>query len=119
NPPADFSQQISPPIPAPVTGPNGHVMGTDNPTGAVQKNQSTRPGSSSSRYLPTGATTAAPASTNSFTPAAPLFTDLSRPTAQPSVPLPYASPAMSNFSPQQEQRPEMPKAQSFADKAKG
>jgi hypothetical protein len=119
NLPTDFSQQISPPIPASITSPNGHVMGFDNLTGVVQQNQPTRPGSSSSRYLPTGATTVAPASTNSFAPAAPLFTDLSRPIAQPSVPSPYASPAMSNFSLQQEQRREMPKAQSFADKAKG
>lgn len=114
----DLFSQASPPIPAPVTSPNGHVVGFNSLTGAVQPN---RPGSSgtSSRYLPAGATIAAPKSTNTIAPtAAPLFTDLSRPATMAPAPSPYMAQSASSFQPQQ-QRPELPKAQSFADKSKG
>ncbi|KAE8444121.1 hypothetical protein EG329_000903 [Mollisiaceae sp. DMI_Dod_QoI] len=110
------SQQTSPPIPAPVTTPNGHVIGFDSLTSAVQAH---RPGSSgtSSRYVPAGAPAAAPTSSNTYAPTGPLLTDLTRPATTAAVPSPYASPLVSNFPSQQ--RPELPKAQSFADKSKG
>jgi hypothetical protein len=113
------SQQTSPPIPTPVLGQNGHVMGFDNRSGSAT--QTKRPGSSgSSRYLPPGATTSAPQPANTYSPSAPLFTDLSRPATSSAVPSPYMSPGFSNFPPQQQpERPELPKAQSFADKSKG
>ncbi|KAL5319347.1 hypothetical protein ACEPPN_012398 [Leptodophora sp. 'Broadleaf-Isolate-01'] len=109
-----FGQQKSPPIPTPVVGQNGHVVGFDSLTGGAK-----RPTSSSNKYLPASAATAplaAPA--NPYAPTAPLLTDLSKPTFTPSAPSPYMSSPTSNFQPPPP-RPEMPKAQSFADKAKG
>lgn len=109
-----FSQQTSASMPAPVTITNGHVAGNDSFTGAAQ-----RPTSSSNKYLPTGAATApAPASRNSYAPVAPLYTDLSQSNGTGVTPSPYMSPPVSNFQPTPA-RPEMPKAQSFADKSKG
>ena len=110
--------QKSPPVPSPVTGPNGHVVGFDALTGSARPRPTSS--SSSSRYLPTGATTAASPSFNNYAPSGPMLTDLTRPAMGSNVPSPYMSPAVSNFPPQQQpQRPEMPKAQSFADKSKG
>ena len=119
-----FSQQTSPPVPAPVIGPNGQVVGFDSLTSGAHVNRPSsgnRPGSSSSsRYVPAGTSATVLPSSNSYTPTAPLLTDLSRPAPSSAGPSPYASPAMSNFPIQQElQRPVLPKAQSFADKAKG
>ncbi|KUJ11534.1 uncharacterized protein LY89DRAFT_624895 [Mollisia scopiformis] len=113
-----FPQQISPPIPAPVTSPNGHVVGFDSLTGAVHGSRPGSSGTSSSRYLPAGAVASAPKPANTYAPAAPLLTDFSRPATTTSVPSPYMAPPVSSFPPQQ-QRPELPKAQSFADKSKG
>jgi hypothetical protein len=113
-----FSQITSPPIPAPVTTLNGHVVGFDTLTGTAHSN---RPGSSSNRYIPSGTTIAAPPPTNQYAPSAPLLTDLSRPATTSAVPSPFASPAMGGYpvQQQQQQRPDLPKAQSFADKSKG
>ncbi|TVY37034.1 COPII coat assembly protein [Lachnellula occidentalis] len=113
--------QMSPPIPAPVTSPNGHVVGFDSLTGAAQPRPQPRPtSSSSSRYLPAGTNTAAPLPINSYAPAGPMLTDLSRPGLTTSLSSPYISPATSSFPPQQQpQRPEMSKAQSFANQSKG
>ncbi|KAL2067697.1 hypothetical protein VTL71DRAFT_15793 [Oculimacula yallundae] len=111
-----FGQQTSPPVPAPVTGPNCHVVGFDSLTRGVQTN---RPTSSSNKYLPAGAGAAPPAtSANAYAPSAPLLTDLSQPTFKPATASPYMSSSSANFLPQPS-RPEMPKAQSFADKSKG
>jgi hypothetical protein len=125
NPSEDlFSQKTSPPVLAP---PNGRVLEFDNLTGGAHANRpssSNRPGSSSSRYLPAGATTTVPPPGNSYAPTAPLLADLSRPATSSTSASPYTSPAIQNFPVQQQQqqqpqRPELPKAQSFADKAKG
>lgn len=120
-----FSQENSSPIPTAVIGPNGHVIGFDTLTGSAHTNRpessGNRPGSSSSRYLPTGAHSAVPLSNNLYAPAAPVFTDLTRSKTTGAVPSPYVSPATANFPGQlsQPQRPEIQKAQSFADKSKG
>ena len=113
-----FPQLASPPVPAPVTSPNGHMVGFDSLTGTAHTN---RPGSSSNRYIPSGTTTAAPPSANLYAPSAPLLTDLSRTATTYAVPTSYAAPAMGSYAVQQPQqtRPEIPKAQSFADKSKG
>jgi COPII coat assembly protein SEC16 len=120
---AAFSQQTSPPIPTPVTGPNGHVVGFDSLGGPAQMNRrgsSGRPGSSgTSRYLPPGANTTVPAPSNNYTPSGPMLTDLTRAATTSATPSPYMSPSISDFPTQQTQRPEFPKAQSFADKSKG
>lgn len=110
------SQPGNSPIPGPVTTPNGHVVGFDSLTGAVQS--PSRPGSS--RYIPAGAAATVPQSSNPYAPPAPQFTDLSRPRTASAVPAAYAPP-ISNFPASQppQQRPELPKAQSFADKSKG
>ncbi|TVY40296.1 COPII coat assembly protein [Lachnellula subtilissima] len=110
--------QMSPPIPAPVTSPNGHMVGFDSLTGAAQPRPTS---SSSSRYLPVGTNTAAPPPVNNYAPSGPMLTDLSRPGLTTSVSSPYISPATPSFPPQQQepQRPEMPKAQSFANQSKG
>ncbi|KAF4627741.1 hypothetical protein G7Y89_g10412 [Cudoniella acicularis] len=93
---------------------NGHVM--ESP-GASQTNQ---PGSSSnSRYLPAGVNVVAPPETKNYAPTAPLLTDLSRPATTGAAPSPYMATGISNFAPPQPERPNMPKAQSFADKSKG
>ena len=118
NPPAGVSSQVtSPPVPSPVTSSNGHVMGFDSLTGTAHTN---RP-SSSNRYLPSGKTSSAPVPEKLFAPSAPLLTDLSRPATKSALPSPYGAPAMGNYPVQQPQqvRPDLPKAQSFADKAKG
>ncbi|KAK0101171.1 vesicle coat component [Cadophora gregata] len=110
-----FGQQTSPPIPTPVTGPNSHVVGFDILGGAQTK----RPTSSSNKYLPPGAVAMPPvAPKNAYAPTAPLLTDLSKSTLTPAAVSPYMSSSMASFQPQPP-RPEMPKAQSFADKAKG
>ncbi|KAG0648532.1 transport sec16 [Hyphodiscus hymeniophilus] len=111
-----FSQVISPPIPRSVTDPNGQMVGFDSLTGTAHSN---RPGSSSNRYIPSGPTTTAPAPSNHYAPSGPLLTDLSRSVTSPAMPT-QASPAMGSYPVlQQQQRPELPKAQSFADKSKG
>ncbi len=111
---------FSPPVSTPLTTPNGHVTGFDSLSNRAVN--AARPGSSGSigRYLPAGATTAVqPASKNVYAPTAPLLTDLSRASSAPApAPSPYMS-AVSNFQPPQAERPELPKAQSFADKSKG
>ncbi|RDL35385.1 uncharacterized protein BP5553_07316 [Venustampulla echinocandica] len=101
----------SPPIPTSVTGPNGHVAGFDNLT---QGAQPTRP--SSSRYVPTGVSTAtAPQPNNSYLPTAPLLADLSSPAINSIATSPYVAPATQP----QSDRPDAPRAQSFAAKSKG
>ncbi|CZS92992.1 related to SEC16 Multidomain vesicle coat protein [Rhynchosporium agropyri] len=111
-----FSQQPIPIVPGPVTGQNGHMIGFDSLTRGVS---SQRPTSSNNKYLPAGAAAAPPArSTNAYAPSAPLLTDLSNSTFTPATASPYMSPSTANFLPQPS-RPEMPKAQSFADKSKG
>lgn len=96
---------------------NGHSQGFDSFSGV---GSSSRPGSSGSagRYIP--ANSVSPASSNLYAPSAPLLTDLSRVATAPqaTAPSPYMA-AVSNFQPPQVQRPELPKAQSFADKSKG
>ncbi|PVH75739.1 hypothetical protein DL98DRAFT_657921 [Cadophora sp. DSE1049] len=110
-----FGQQTSPPIPTPVTEPNGHVVGFDSLGGGQAK----RPTSSSNKYLPAGAVATPPvAPKNAYAPTAPLLTDLSKPAFTPAAASPYMSPSTTSFQPPPP-RPEMPKAQSFADKAKG
>lgn len=98
--------------------PNGYVDGYGNPPGAVSA--SGRPGSSSNRYLPTTPPVSNLQTTNSYAPVAPQFTDLSQPAAAGAAPASY-TPPVSAFSGQQTQppRPELPKAESFANKAKG
>lgn len=121
-----FPQQTSPLTPMPVLGPNGHVIGFDSLSQTAQpvrpESGVTRPGSSSSRYLPAGAqATATPPPGNLYAPATPAFTDLTRPATTGAVPSPYISPGSANFPGQisQPPRPEAQKAQSFADKSKG
>ncbi|TVY83686.1 COPII coat assembly protein sec16, partial [Lachnellula suecica] len=109
---------FSPPVPAPVTGSNGHVVGFDSLSGAARP----RPTSSSSnRYLPTGATTAAAPPVNNYAPTGPMLTDLSRPATLTPVPSSFFHPNTApSFPPQQQpQRPELLKAQSFANQSKG
>lgn len=109
--------QMSPPVPAPVTSPNGHLVGFNSLNGPSRQ----RPTSSgSNRYLPAGATSTAPQPANNYAPSGPMLTDLSRSATAAPVPSPYMSPVVSNFPQhQQPQRPEMPKAQSFANQSKG
>jgi COPII coat assembly protein SEC16 len=118
-----FLQQANPPIPTPVAGLNGHIVGFDNLGGPAQMNRSGssgRPGSSgTNRYLPPGTNTAASVPSNNYAPSGPMLTDLTRQPPTAAGPSPYMSPSMSTFPTQQIQRPEMPKAQSFADKSKG
>ncbi|KAK6584680.1 hypothetical protein PZA11_002904 [Diplocarpon coronariae] len=110
------TQQTSPHVTASVAGLNSHALGFGTITGAAQPTRATI---SSNKYLPAGASTApAPISSNSYAPSAPLLTDLSATTTPASVPSPYMSPPVSNLQPLPA-RPEMPKAQSFADKSKG
>lgn len=103
----------------PFPSQNGHSRGSGSLSGA---GSSSRPGSSSSagRYIPAGANSVPPALSNVYAPSAPLLTDLSRAATAPQVSAasPYMA-AVSNFQPPQVQRPELPKAQSFADKSKG
>ncbi|KAJ5033359.1 uncharacterized protein L3040_008477 [Drepanopeziza brunnea f. sp. 'multigermtubi'] len=107
---AVVSQKANPPLPAP--GFNGHMAGSL--TGTAQRSSS-----SSNQYIPAGATTApALVSRNSYAPVAPLLTDLSQPKGPTGVPSPYMSPSISNFQ-SMPARPEISKAQSFSDKAKG
>jgi hypothetical protein len=114
---AVFSQQTSPPIPTPVAGPNGHVVGFDSLGGPAQMN---RPGSSgTSRYLPPNAIKSTINPSSNYAPSGPMLTDLTRAATTSANPSPYMSPSTSTFPKQQPQRPEMPKAQSFADKSKG
>ncbi|KAH8682816.1 Sec23-binding domain of Sec16-domain-containing protein [Tricladium varicosporioides] len=113
----DTEQFVPELTPHPSQAPNGHAIGTSS--GSAPSN---RPSSSSNRYLPAGATAnvVAPPATKNYAPTAPLLTDLSRPATTPVVaPSPYIAPAMGNFAPPQQERPSMPKAQSFADKSKG
>ncbi|KAB8291851.1 hypothetical protein EYC80_006633 [Monilinia laxa] len=94
---------------------NGHVDDFDA-NGAKQRN-------TSNRYTPAGAAQTVQSQSNkSFAPAAPFLTDLSRSNTTPETSLPFnPAAAMGNYpvQQQQQQRPELPKAQSFADKAKG
>ncbi|CAD6448426.1 4fe22f9b-fd39-4241-ac7d-d91f06e0265e [Sclerotinia trifoliorum] len=96
-----------------INGSIGHVAGFDAPEA--------KPRSTSNRYIPAGAApTVQPQTNNSFAPAAPFLTDLSRSNTTPETSLPFnPAVAMGNYPVQQQQRPELPKAQSFADKAKG
>ncbi|PBP24867.1 COPII coat assembly protein SEC16 [Diplocarpon rosae] len=111
-----FAQQTSPHFPAPAPGLNGHALGFDSVAGAVQP---IRPTSSSSKYLPTGAATAAaPVPRNLYAPSGLQLTDISATSTPANVASPYMSPPVPNFQPRPA-RPEMPKAQSFADKSKG
>lgn len=97
-----------------INGSNGHVSGFDATTEA-------KPRSTSNRYIPAGAApTVQPQTNKSFAPVAPFLTDLSRSNTTPETSLPFnPAIAMGNYPVQQQQRPELPKAQSFADKAKG
>ncbi|KAH7310017.1 Sec23-binding domain of Sec16-domain-containing protein [Rhexocercosporidium sp. MPI-PUGE-AT-0058] len=112
-----FGQQTTtPPVPTPVTGQNGHVVGFDSLTGGAQAK---RPTSSSNKYLPAGAAAVPPAAPgNPYSPSAPLLTDLSNNAFTTTAQIPYMSPSTANFQPPPP-RPDMPKAQSFADKSKG
>ncbi|KAM3073376.1 vesicle coat component [Clarireedia jacksonii] len=102
------------------------ISATSVPTqnGHVAANQG-RPSSSSNRYLPAGAVQAATTplqSSNSYAPAAPLLTDFSKSATSSTNASPYvATPPMGSYPGQQpqQQRPDLPKAQSFADKSKG
>ncbi|KAG9228546.1 Sec23-binding domain of Sec16-domain-containing protein [Amylocarpus encephaloides] len=95
-----------PPLSAPLPVTNGHVQ------------PSNRPSSSSSRYLPPGASdSTAPSSSNNYAPTAPLLADLSRPTVTHSGPSPYGA-ATSSF-PQHQERPGASTTQSFANRSKG
>jgi len=115
-----FSQQTSPPILAPVTGQNGNLIGFDSLSGSAQMNRPGSSGNKSNRYLPSSVTTTAPPPNNTYAPSGPLLTDLSRSATSGPVPSPYASSAIGSSPPQvQQQRPELYKAQSFADKSKG
>lgn len=97
---------------------NGHVAGFGNAPSAVPS--AGRPGSGSSRYLPTDLPAATVQTNKSYAPSAPQFTDLSQPTAASFAPSPYAAPVTA-FTGQQTQlqRPELPKAESFVNKNKG
>ncbi|KAH8821423.1 Sec23-binding domain of Sec16-domain-containing protein [Xylogone sp. PMI_703] len=70
------------------------------------------------RYTPISNGPTATTAPNSYTPATPLLTDLSKPLPSPAVPSPYASP-YSNLQPQVPQQASTPKAESFAAKSKG
>lgn len=98
---------------ADINSSNGHVAGFDV--------NGSKPRSISNRYTPAGAVPAIQPQTNKpFAPAAPFLTDLSRSNTTPETLLPFnPAVAMGNYPIQQQQRPELPKAQSFADKAKG
>jgi len=100
-----------------VLGSDGQVVGFDSLTGL---GQNTRPGSSSNRYLPPGQG-GSPQPINPYTPTGPQFTDLSRPgTAGSFQPPAYGGAPETNFPVSQPQpRPDIPKAQSFANQAKG
>ncbi|RDW94305.1 hypothetical protein BP5796_00068 [Coleophoma crateriformis] len=113
----NHTQSGSPSIPSPVTGANGKIVGFDSLSGSALANQT-----GSSRYVPAGANVPRQEQPRtSYTPTAPLLTDLSKPSNVPTASSPYMSPAIGFPGQLQPQpaRPEMPKAQSFADKAKG
>lgn len=113
----DENDQKSPPVLAAVTSPNGHVVGFGTLPNAARPSPTS---STSNRYLPTGAVVATPPPVNNYAPSGPMLTDLSRPATTAVTQSPYMSPTTPNFPPQQPpHRPEMPKAQSFADKSKG
>ncbi|KAH8586139.1 Sec23-binding domain of Sec16-domain-containing protein [Bisporella sp. PMI_857] len=117
-----FLDHLEPSQAAPVTGANGQRVDFDAHTGLALNN---RPGSSSSssRYLPSAAQSqpVIPQHSNLYATVAPAFTDLLGPStsilgqnsAFPSVVAAFPS----HHS--QQQRPEIPKAESFADKSKG
>ena len=112
-----LSQITSPPVPTAVTRLNGHTLGFDSLTGTVHPNQSS---SNNRRYVPSDMTAAAaPIPSNQYAPSAPFLTDIARSVTTSALP-PYTAPAMGSYHvPQQQRRPELPKAQSFADKSKG
>ncbi|KAM0179102.1 hypothetical protein ACHAPC_008162 [Botrytis cinerea] len=90
---------------------NNHVTGSDA--------NGTKPQATSSRYTPVEAVAGTqPQSNKPFAPAAPFLTDLSRSSTTPETSLPF-DPAVAMGSYPVQQRPDLPKAQSFADKAKG
>ncbi|TGO90233.1 hypothetical protein BPOR_0073g00080 [Botrytis porri] len=90
---------------------NGHVTGFDA--------NGTKPQATSSRYTPAEAVLETQSQFNNpFAPTAPFLTDLSRSNTTPETSLPF-NPAVAMGSYPVQQRPELPKAQSFADKAKG
>lgn len=103
----------------PGTHPNGHVTGFDNLSGATH--QMAHPDSNSSRYLPANLPATKSQPSTSYAPLGPQFTDLSRPVTASALPATYAAPPLATFPGQQlqPQRPELPKAESFADKNKG
>ncbi|TAQ90694.1 hypothetical protein B7494_g977 [Chlorociboria aeruginascens] len=112
-----ISHQKSPPIPNQVTSPNGHIVGFDNLTGSAHT-IANRPSSSSSRYLPAGASSIIPPPNNAYTPTAPLLTDLSRSAVTPSGTSPYYGSTPTNLPQQSDQRPTMSKTHSFANQSK-
>ena len=88
------------------------------------ENAGIRPGSSSnSRYMPQNLTTATPAHHHPYAPATLSQIDLSRPNSTSTISQPYLpAPRYGGFQAQpvqQPPRPELPKAQSFADRSKG
>ncbi|KAG9243683.1 Sec23-binding domain of Sec16-domain-containing protein [Calycina marina] len=107
---------------APVLGSYGQVVGFNDLTSLGQNIRpaaAVHPSSSCNRSMPTGQAMI-PQPSNPFAPAGPQFTNLSSPitegAVQPSI---YGAP-MTNFQPQsQPSRPDIPKAQSFANQAKG
>lgn len=98
--------------------PNGHVPGFGSSTTVPATG---RPGSSSNRYLPTDLSPANLQPKSPYTPITPQFADLSQTMATGGSPGSYAAPPSATFPGQQAQpqRPELPKAESFADKNKG
>ncbi|PQE23096.1 COPII coat assembly SEC16 protein [Rutstroemia sp. NJR-2017a WRK4] len=105
----------------PLPDPPSASIPTQN--GQVASNQG-RPSNSSNRYLPAGAAqVAAPSrqASNSYAPVAPLLTDFSKPANSANASGYVATPPMGSYPGQQpqQQRPDLPKAQSFADKSKG
>ncbi|ESZ91460.1 hypothetical protein SBOR_8155 [Sclerotinia borealis F-4128] len=109
----DDTEEITDATNSHIKGSNGHVADLDAKGAKLR--------SASNRYTPEGAApTVRPQSNKSFAPTAPFFTDLSRSNTTPETSLPFnPAVAMGNSPVQQQQRPELPKAQSFADKAKG
>lgn len=119
--PAD-PHPISPPIPEPVRGSNGEMLGFDSLTGGAHANWA-KP---QNRYTPLGVSVDRLQPTEStYAPSAPLFTDVSTP--EPASATPYgsnfnataATPAPFSAMQPQQSRPELPKTQSFVNQAKG
>lgn len=97
------ADELSPAL-APVHGANGQLLGFEN--------QTNHP-SNTDRYLPAEG---ASQPSNPYAPTGLYSNDSSR---QSSASVPPSYPAIQNFQPPQQARPELPKAQSYADKSKG